>query len=242
MREQTFFFTLIKLKIMYKRNNNKRIILTTLGALALMISAVSCKCGKKHTAEKAADADNNATATTTAATAIAGTLDAATGNFIYDTGELFSIKLPNGIEIPEIGKNSTETKLFNFLNDSNATVSEDKTQGWITFDRVYFETGKSTLTPESAKQVKNIAEILKAFPKAKAKIGGYTDNTGSAETNKVVSTERAKVVADELVKQGVAADQLASEGYGPEHPVCPANDTPECKAQNRRVDLRITEK
>ncbi len=221
---------------MYKRNSMKRIILTILGSLALMFSAVSCKCDKKPIAEKAGGAAGAAGA------AIAGKLDTLSGNFIYDTGELFSIKLPNGVEIKDIGKNSTEAKLFSFLSDSSLSVSDDKTQGWITFDRVYFETGKSNLTAESSNQVKNIAEILKAFPNAKAKIGGYTDNTGSAETNQAVSTERAKTVADDLVKQGVAAGQVSPEGYGPEHPICPANDTPECKAQNRRVDIRITEK
>ena len=35
---------------------------------------------------------------------------------------------------------------------------------------------------------------------------------------------------------------IASEGYGSDHPVCAANDTPECKAQNRRVDIRVTKK
>ena len=73
-------------------------------------------------------------------------------------------------------------------------------------------------------------------------MGGYTDNTGSADANIKISGERAKVAADELVKLGVAAANVESEGYGPEHPVCAANDTPECKAQNRRVDIRVKAK
>ena len=39
-----------------------------------------------------------------------------------------------------------------------------------------------------------------------------------------------------------APDRLAAEGYGPEHPPCPANDTDECKAQNRRIALRVAAK
>jgi outer membrane protein OmpA-like peptidoglycan-associated protein len=31
-------------------------------------------------------------------------------------------------------------------------------------------------------------------------------------------------------------------GYGHNHPVCPLNDTPECKARNRRVDLKLATK
>ncbi len=47
---------------------------------------------------------------------------------------------------------------------------------------------------------------------------------------------------NELVKLGVNASNIKAEGYGPEHPICPANDTPVCQAQNRRVDIRITNK
>jgi len=119
----------------------------------------------------------------------------------------------------------------------------NKSANWIVLDRVYFETGKSILTAESAAQVSNIATILKNFPAASIKLGGYTDNTGDAEVNKKVSAERAKIVAQELIKAGATANQVVeAEGYGPEFPVCPANDTPECRAQNRRVDLKVATK
>ena len=54
--------------------------------------------------------------------------------------------------------------------------------------------------------------------------------------------KRAKIVADKIIANGVTAANIASEGYGSDHPVCAANDTPECKAQNRRVDIRVTKK
>jgi outer membrane protein OmpA-like peptidoglycan-associated protein len=84
--------------------------------------------------------------------------------------------------------------------------------------------------------------LMKAFPTAGIKIGGYTDNTGALDANKRISGERANVVLKQLAGLGVAAGNMAAEGYGPEHPVCKANDTPECKAQNRRVDVRVTKK
>jgi K(+)-stimulated pyrophosphate-energized sodium pump len=49
-------------------------------------------------------------------------------------------------------------------------------------------------------------------------------------------------VVKELVALGVDAKRLAAEGYGPEYPVCAANDTDECKAQNRRIAVRVTAK
>lgn len=171
---------------------------------------------------------------------VTGTYDSVSGNYIYEVGANKEIQLADGTVLT-VGENSTEAKLFDFL--TNGTVDDnDKTKGWITLDRVYFETGKSVLTVESQKQLKNIAAIMKNFPAATAKMGGYTDNTGSADANVKLSGERAKIAASELVKLGVAAASVESEGYGQEHPVCSANDTPECKAQNRRVDIRVTKK
>ncbi|MCH5715640.1 OmpA family protein [Niabella hibiscisoli] len=130
------------------------------------------------------------------------------------------------------------------LSDAAFAVDTvNKSANWVVLDRVYFETGKSVLTAESAAQILNIASILKNFPKAAIKLGGYTDNTGDAAINKKVSAERAKIVSQEMVKAGAEAKQIVeAEGYGPEFPVCAANDTDECKAQNRRVDLKVAVK
>lgn len=226
---------------MSKENRYNKPGVMVLGLATLLFFLTGCTCDKKK-AQNGVGVANDTVKVKEVGTVVTGELDPATGNFIYDTGEIFEIKLPNKVAISKVGKNSTEAKLYNFLNDKNAVVEEDKTKGWITLDRVYFDTGKSTLTAESNKQIKNIAEILKAYPKSVVKIGGYTDNTGPQNVNKQVSAERAKIVASELIKQGVDAKRVSSEGYGVEHPVCEANDTPECKAKNRRVDIRVFSK
>ncbi len=168
-----------------------------------------------------------------------GTLDAS-GNYVYNTGEEATISLSNGASLI-VGKNSTEYKLYSFLSDNNAVVDADKTKGWIVLDRVYFENGKSSLTAESIKQLENISAILKAYPNAKLKLGGYTDNTGKEELNIKISGQRAETALKTIVKNGVDAARLKSEGYGPMHPIA-SNDTPEGKAQNRRVDVRVSAK
>lgn len=171
-----------------------------------------------------------------------GRFDSATGNYVYEVGNMITINLADG-KTMQVGENSTENKIYQFLNNSGVTVDTmDKTKGWITLDRVYFETGSSKLTTESQTQLQNIANILSNFSSATAKLGGYTDNTGSEETNKRISGMRAKSVLDQLTNLGVQNGRLESEGYGPQHPVCPANDTPECMAKNRRVDIRVTGK
>ena len=187
--------------------------------------------GADTLATKAAEATN------AAVNAIKGSVNAA-GDWVSDLGKMIKLSLPGGSSI-EVGENSVENRLVTFINDKTKPV--DKTT-WFSLDRLYFETGKSTLKAVSQAQVKNIAAIMKAYPEVELRLGGYTDNTGKPESNLKLSTARANTAMAELVKLGVAAKRLTAEGYGQEHPVCPANDTPECRAQNRRIDVRVTKK
>ena len=152
-------------------------------------------------------------------------------------GNFFKFKLPNGIELnaPEFG---IENKLNTWLMDETKVV--DKTT-WFNFDRLLFDTGKATLRPESQEQLKNMVEILKAYPAVELKLGGYTDNVGDPAFNLKLSGDRAKSVMDEMIKMGIAKDRLESEGYGEQFPVA-SNDTEEGKAQNRRIAVRVTKK
>ncbi|MBK7093510.1 MAG: OmpA family protein [Saprospiraceae bacterium] len=168
---------------------------------------------------------------------IKGTVDAA-GNWVTYLGKEITLSLPDKSEL-KVGEKSVENKLVEFIK--TGTTDETKLKNtWFTFDRLYFEKGKSTLTAESQSQLKNIAAILKAYPKVNIKLGGYTDSDGDDAMNMKLSDQRAKSASFELQKLGVSSKRLASEGYGEQHPVCAANDTPECKSQNRRIDIRVT--
>jgi len=145
--------------------------------------------------------------------------------------------LSSGITL-NIPENGIENNLLKFIENKEAAV--DKTT-WFNFDRLTFETDKSTLKVESAEQLTNIAEILKAFPNVNVKLGGYTDNIGDANANLKLSNERASTVKAELIKLGIAATRLESEGYGKEYPVA-TNDTEEGRAANRRISIRVTKK
>jgi len=165
-------------------------------------------------------------------TEVTKTVDALTS-----LGAFGEFTLPSGIKlnIPEFG---VERKLISFVEDKTKPV--DKTT-WFTFDRLEFETGGTNLKPSSQEQLKNIAEILKAFPAVELKIGGYTDNTGSAQTTLRLSQQRADNTMAELVKLGVNKSRLSAEGYGDQHPVAD-NATEEGRQKNRRIDLRVTNK
>jgi OmpA-OmpF porin, OOP family len=144
--------------------------------------------------------------------------------------------LPTGFHI-QADKDGVEQKLLTFI-ESNEPISKDL---WFNMAGIQFDTDKATIRPESDNQITNIAEILKAFPKVKIKIGGYTDNTGKAANNRKLSGNRALAVKKAIVKKGIAANRVSSDGFGSEHPVA-SNDTPEGRQQNRRIDVRVTEK
>lgn len=139
--------------------------------------------------------------------------------------------------IIDAAQGSLEDQVVVFLSDTSSVVSKDK---WFDFDNLLFETGKATLLPESGKQLGNLSTILKAFPKVKIKLGGYTDNVGDPKANLKLSGDRAANVMAELVKSGIDASRLQSEGYGEQWPVG-SNDTEEGRAKNRRISMRVIE-
>ena len=165
----------------------------------------------------------------------------ADGNFEYNVGDLFQLSLFDNTML-EVGKNSSEAHLVKLIEDKSLTTPEQFKENWITLDRTYFKTGSDELTEGSEQQLKNIVAILKAYPKVAIRLGGYTDNTGSAEGNLKLSERRANSVLNKLVALGANKAQLSAQGYGQEHPICEANDTDECKAKNRRIDIRLTAK
>lgn len=165
------------------------------------------------------------------------------GNFIYNLGNETEISLKSGAQL-KVGDRSAEMRLFRILNSlENPSQDLYRSRGaiWVTLDRVRFSSGSASLMSDSEAQIKDISMLLKDYPNAKVKIGGYTDNTGSEETNLKISTDRANMVKRALMKFGVDESRMQAEGYGADHFVCKTNDTDVCKAQNRRVDIKVTE-
>lgn len=150
----------------------------------------------------------------------------------------FMKKLASGFEIKG-NADGIESQLIAFIDDASKPV--DKTT-WFNFDRLTFNTGSAVIDMEkSREQLTNIYEVLKAYPKVKLKIGGYTDNVGKEAGNMKLSTERAKATVAALEGMGIETGRLAPEGYGSQHPVA-SNDTEVGRAQNRRIAVRVTEK
>jgi len=175
------------------------------------------------------------------ATDFKGKLDSITGEYWYNLGKIVNFELPNAGGKLEVGEFSTEAKLINFLNDQNAVLDTAK-GNWFEFTNVKFKTGGAEISDTSLAQLKNLVLIAKAYPNARFKIGGYTDNTGDTKANVALSQKRADAVAKKVLALGApAASFIASEGFGPEWPIAD-NATAEGRAQNRRVAVNVKAK
>ena len=84
-----------------------------------------------------------------------------------------------------------------------------------------------------------LAKYLKSNPKFKIEIAGYTDNIGSEQSNLSLSYERAKAVADFLIKEKIPKNSIKFKGLGSKNPIKP-NDTEDNRLINRRVEIKIS--
>ena len=115
----------------------------------------------------------------------------------------------------------------------------------IEFPGVFFDFGSAKIKPEAYPVLDSIGRIIrKTFAlnkNLKIEVGGYTDNVGPLEANLRLSEDRAKAVADFLVKNyGIDPEKILVKGYGPAHPKAP-NTTEEGRAANRRVEIKFLE-
>ncbi len=104
---------------------------------------------------------------------------------------------------------------------------------------ITFGLNATTLNGDAERELTGVADKLKSCPKAKIVVNGYSDNTGDDGVNIPLSAERAEEVADFLVAKGVPREQLTSRGMGAANPVA-GNDTPDGRAQNRRVEIAVS--
>ncbi len=102
-----------------------------------------------------------------------------------------------------------------------------------------FPTGKYTLNANAKQSLTQFATSLINNPDTNVQIFGFTDNTGSYSINEKLSNERADAVRTYLVNSGVAGSRISATGVPMADYVAP-NDTPEGRAQNRRVEVYIS--
>ncbi len=109
---------------------------------------------------------------------------------------------------------------------------------------VLFDSGSADIKKEAIAIIDKIGDILKIYDKHLIKIEGHTDNVPMSSTNKYesnmwLSTARATRVFEYLVEnKGLDPKTLEASGRGEYEPLAD-NSTPEGRAKNRRVEIKI---
>jgi OmpA-OmpF porin, OOP family len=127
-----------------------------------------------------------------------------------------NVRIASGGDMNMIGKKFTDAKIV--------------THG------INFDVNKATIKPESMGTLNMIVQLMKENPEIKFEVGGHTDSDGSDDANLKLSEARSKAVREQLIKMGIDPSRLTAKGYGESKPLSD-NNTPEGKANNRRVEF-----
>ena len=151
----------------------------------------------------------------------------------------------NDSDIVKIDDKTTE----DFIDDKDRRIEEKDTSEYvdkktikeiktISLPNVQFFTNSSVLIPSSKKDLEQLAVYLLENQDVKANIIGHTDNVGSANSNLVLSQNRAESVKTYLASLGVNSNRIKAIGKGSTEPKTP-NDSEEGRLMNRRVEVEL---
>lgn len=128
-------------------------------------------------------------------------------------------------------------------NDTKKGAKVDETGCYIILKEkvtvsinVKFPSGSSKMDAAGEAEAKKLADFMTEYPKTTIEVGGHTDSSGNAATNKKLSQARADAVRKVVIeKYGIEADRVTAVGYGSEQPIAD-NNTAEGRVANRRVE------
>ncbi len=128
-------------------------------------------------------------------------------------------------------------KSFRFAEGGKSMRDQLDETGRIVTHGILFDPDSYVIKGESFKTLKNIGRLLEEDPSLRLSIEGHTDSDGSEEHNLELSRKRAEAVVEYLIRNyGINSSRLESKGWGESKPI-DTNDSPEGKANNRRVEL-----
>jgi OOP family OmpA-OmpF porin len=120
--------------------------------------------------------------------------------------------------------------------DATTMAAAIEKTGHMAIYGIAFDSGQSTIKPESDATLAEIVTLLTKNPSWRMRIEGHTDNVGTTALNTSLSIRRAAAVQAWLAAHGVDGTRLTHEGYGASRPVGD-NATEDGRARNRRVEL-----
>ena len=177
--------------------------------------------------------------------------DQASQAKIADLGRRLNVALAQRVQELNRYRSDFFGRLREILSDrENIRIVGDR---FVFQSEVLFPSGSSDLNPEGQAEMAKLAtallDLAKEIPAEinwVLRVDGHTDNVqfsriGRFADNWELSSARATSVVKFLISKGVPADRLVAAGFGEYQPIAPG-DSPEARAQNRRIELKLTEK
>ena len=170
-------------------------------------------------------------------------VDSLTGKYVavvaFDEDHILTVKQP--------GKAFT-SQYFSAADSSigkpmkmDLKVEDIKVGKPYKLNNIYFKTSSSLLNPETIIIIEELTKFLQENKTVSIAIHGHTDNAGNAADNLKLSADRAKMVFDLLVLNGIDASRLSYKGFGATKPIA-SNLTDKGKGLNRRTEFMVTGK
>ncbi|MCF1482597.1 MULTISPECIES: peptidoglycan -binding protein [Rhizobium/Agrobacterium group] len=170
---------------------------------------------------------------------------------IADLGRRLNVALAQKVQELNRYRSDFFGRLREILSDrQNIRIVGDR---FVFQSEVLFPSGGADMNPQGQEEMVKLANALidlaKEIPSDinwVLRVDGHTDNVqlsgnGRYPDNWALSAARAVSVVKFLISKGVPADRLAAAGFGEFQPIAPG-DTPEARAQNRRIELKLTER
>lgn len=164
---------------------------------------------------------------------------------VYAGGARFSMTAQKGSQWVKLYVDSSGYELTTVKQKAMEQVMTADAEGWaaqinqsgrVSVYGINFDTGKSTIRPDSEPALNEVIKLLQANPAWAMVVAGHTDNVGAQASNLTLSRERAQSVIAWLTGHGVDGARLAPAGFGDARPVADNKDA-DGRQKNRRVDL-----
>jgi len=145
---------------------------------------------------------------------------------------------PTGLTLGTTSQKEKKYFIKNIRIAKGAVPLYDKflTDGKFVTTGIKFDVNKASIKAESIGTINYVVKMMTDHPELKFSVEGHTDSDGEDASNQKLSEARSKAVMEKMVELGIAADRLTSKGWGESKPMT-GNETPEGKAQNRRVEF-----
>ncbi|WP_244431917.1 OmpA family protein [Rhodopseudomonas sp. B29] len=138
-------------------------------------------------------------------------------------------------------KAATEIKTANAAGEiavTPAQACQSNVSALATAEKINFERRSATIDKASLPVLTKLAAAIAQCPAVTIEVAGYTDAAGKKAANETLSKRRAEAVVASLAKLGTGSAKLVAAGYGADKPLA-SNDTPEGRAQNRRIEFVV---